>query len=195
VGGCAGLLLPLPLVLLLWGVLRPEVPAETPTGMRISPMLDQEQRSRLMTYRHQLSPAHAMFAVICMTERWASSSAAERRRMAGITRRHRATARRWAGRCAENYEPMLAIVEAEIAGRAGKHDLAVTELERARKLATNSKLTWLLALASERLARLAARRGHTTLARAALDDARAAYSSWGAAAVVRRLERESDDPD
>jgi hypothetical protein len=142
-----------------------------------------------------LSPAHAMFAVICMTERWASSSAAERRRMAGITRRHRATARRWAGRCAENYEPMLAIVEAEIAGRAGKHDLAVTELERARKLATNSKLTWLLALASERLARLAARRGHTTLARAALDDARAAYSSWGAAAVVRRLERESDDPD
>lgn len=136
-----------------------------------------------------LSPAHAMVSVICVTERWASSSASERRRMSGMTRRHRATARRWAGRCAENYAPMAAIVEAEIAGRAGKYDLAVTELERARSLATASQMTWLLALASERLAKLAERRGHTTLARAALDDAREAYASWGAAAVVRRFER------
>jgi hypothetical protein len=47
------MLLPLPLVLLLWGGLRPEVPSETPTGMRISPMLDHAQRSRLMTYRRE----------------------------------------------------------------------------------------------------------------------------------------------
>jgi hypothetical protein len=111
--------------------------------------------------------------------------------MTGMARRHRATVRRWAGRCAETYAPMLAIVEAEIAGRAGKQDIAVTELERARTLATQGRLTWLLALASERLAKLAARRGHTTLARAALDDAREAYASWGATAVVRRLEREA----
>jgi hypothetical protein len=135
-----------------------------------------------------LTPAYAMFAVICMTERWESSSAAERRRMNGITRRHRATARSWAGRCAENYAPMSAIVEAEIAGRAGKYDIAVTELERARKVATSSQLTWLLALASERLAKLAERRGHTTMARAAFEDAREAYTSWGATAVVRRFD-------
>jgi hypothetical protein len=67
----------------------------------------------------------------------------------------------------------------------------VTELERARKIATSSQLTWLLALASERLAKLAERRGHTTLARAALEDARDAYTSWGATAVVRRFERGS----
>jgi predicted negative regulator of RcsB-dependent stress response len=136
-----------------------------------------------------LSPAHAMFGVICVSERWANASAAERRRMAGSTRRYRATTRRWAGRCAENYAPMSAIVEAEIAARAGKHDLAVTELERARTLAAKGQLTWLLALASERLARLAERRGHATVARAALDDARQAYASWGATGVVRRLER------
>jgi hypothetical protein len=48
---CVGVLLPLPLVLLLWGLLRPEVPADMPPGVRISPMLDNEQRMRLMTYR------------------------------------------------------------------------------------------------------------------------------------------------
>jgi serine/threonine protein kinase len=135
-----------------------------------------------------LAPAYAMFSVICVTERWANSSAAERRRMAGITRRHRAMTRRWAERCPENYAPMSAIVEAEIAGRAGNYDTAVTELERARTLAGSGQLTWLLALASERLAKLAERRGHTTMARAAFEDAREAYTSWGATAVVRRFD-------
>ncbi len=51
--GCAGVLIMMPLVLLLWGLLRPELPAELPTGVRISPMLDTEQRMRLMTYRRE----------------------------------------------------------------------------------------------------------------------------------------------
>jgi hypothetical protein len=45
--------LTLPLVLLLWILLRPEVPVEAPTGVRISPMLDNEQRMRLTTYRRE----------------------------------------------------------------------------------------------------------------------------------------------
>ena len=53
VAGGAGVLLALPLVLLLWGVLRPQVPAESSTGARISPMLSNEQRMRLMTYRRE----------------------------------------------------------------------------------------------------------------------------------------------
>jgi hypothetical protein len=52
-GGCAGVVLPLPLVLLLWWLLRPEVPAESPKGGRISPMLEHEQRTRLTTYRRE----------------------------------------------------------------------------------------------------------------------------------------------
>lgn len=47
----AGVLLPLPL-LLLWGVLRPQVP-EAPAGGRITPMLDHEQRMRLPSYLHE----------------------------------------------------------------------------------------------------------------------------------------------
>ena len=53
VGGCVCVMLPLPLVLLLWGMLRPQVPAEPPAGVRISPMLDSEQRMRLVTYRRE----------------------------------------------------------------------------------------------------------------------------------------------
>jgi hypothetical protein len=52
---CAALLLLLPLVL-LWGMLRPQVPAESPTGVRTSPMLDNEQRMRLMTYGRECGP-------------------------------------------------------------------------------------------------------------------------------------------
>jgi Cys-rich repeat protein len=48
---CAGLLLPLPLVVLLGMLLQPEQALEAETGARISPMLDGEQRMQLVTYR------------------------------------------------------------------------------------------------------------------------------------------------
>ncbi len=47
----AGMLLPLPLVLLLSGVLKPELPELESSGKRISPVLTSEERERLMTYR------------------------------------------------------------------------------------------------------------------------------------------------
>lgn len=43
----------MPLVLLLWGLLRPEVPVKVHSGPRIIPMIDPEQRMRLMTYRRE----------------------------------------------------------------------------------------------------------------------------------------------
>lgn len=46
----AGVLLPLPLLVLLWGLLRQEVPAEILPGVRVSPMLTHDQRMRLTTY-------------------------------------------------------------------------------------------------------------------------------------------------
>ncbi|SEK49784.1 hypothetical protein SAMN05444354_101719 [Stigmatella aurantiaca] len=55
---CAGLLLPLPL-LLLWALLHPEVFAEAPPGGRISPMLTHEQRMRLVTYGQYCGPEAA----------------------------------------------------------------------------------------------------------------------------------------
>lgn len=47
----AGVLLPLPLVLLLLGVLKPQLPEVESSGRRISPVLTSEERERLMTYR------------------------------------------------------------------------------------------------------------------------------------------------
>lgn len=52
---CAAVLLPVPLVLLLVGVLRPD----TPPGARISPVLDNEQRARLITYGRHCGPDEA----------------------------------------------------------------------------------------------------------------------------------------
>jgi hypothetical protein len=51
--GCAGTLLPLPLALLMWLLVKPPVPTETQVGSPIGPMLTQEQRSRLSTYRRE----------------------------------------------------------------------------------------------------------------------------------------------
>lgn len=52
----ASVLLPLPLMLLLWGLLRPEVPAKSTAGVHISPMLDNEQRMRSRTYGRHCGP-------------------------------------------------------------------------------------------------------------------------------------------
>ena len=51
-----GVLLPLPLLLLLWGLLKPEVPADGAPGVRVSPMLTHDQRMRLMTYGRHCGP-------------------------------------------------------------------------------------------------------------------------------------------
>jgi hypothetical protein len=69
VRACLGVLLPLPLVLLSWGLLKPEALTETPGGKRISPMLAFEQRERLTTYRHECSsPAECEPPLTCLYE-------------------------------------------------------------------------------------------------------------------------------
>lgn len=50
-GVLAGLLLPVPLVLLLGGFMHPGLWSGTPGGRRISPVLDVEERTRRLTYR------------------------------------------------------------------------------------------------------------------------------------------------
>jgi hypothetical protein len=56
-GICACVLVPLPLVLLLGGLLRSQVQWEAPTEVRISPILDMEQRMQLMTYWRHCGPS------------------------------------------------------------------------------------------------------------------------------------------
>jgi hypothetical protein len=136
------------------------------------------------------APFYATLSVVVMAERWSNSSNRERRSMRRMIRKRRATARRWADRCAENYQPMLDIIDGEIAALEKRFEEAVTAFEHARALASEGQITWLIGLASERLAKLARRRGHTLFAEAAFDAAREAYEAWGATVVVRRLDLE-----
>ncbi|SEM24293.1 hypothetical protein SAMN05444354_113159 [Stigmatella aurantiaca] len=54
--GLAGGLLPIPLILLMAGALRPTSPETAPGGRRISPVLDTEMRTKLSTYRRSCGP-------------------------------------------------------------------------------------------------------------------------------------------
>jgi hypothetical protein len=135
-------------------------------------------------------PVYAMLSVVVMSGRWPSSRSGERRRMRRMIRRCRATAQRWAERCRENYQPMLDIIDAEVAVVDERHDEALVAYERARSLASDNGVLWLAGLASERLAKLARRRGQPLLAEAAFAAASTAYEAWGALAVVHRLDRE-----
>ncbi len=51
VGAC--LLLPLPLMVLLWAMLKPDIPAGGPASSPASPLLEPEQRMRLTTYHRR----------------------------------------------------------------------------------------------------------------------------------------------
>lgn len=65
----ASLLLPLPLALLLGGVLRPALPSVGPGGKRISPVLTSEVRERLTTYRRNCAFSSECEPPLgCMTE-------------------------------------------------------------------------------------------------------------------------------
>ncbi|MEM9454845.1 MAG: protein kinase [Myxococcota bacterium] len=134
------------------------------------------------------SPVHAMLSVMLMAERWPEQSARERRRMSRQMRRHRGTAARWTKGCPENFGPMLDVIEGEIAALNDDLAGAMTAYEQARARVCD-RMPWLRGLICERLGRLAQRHGHTIAAKAALDAARDAYQAWGAAAVVRRLDR------
>jgi hypothetical protein len=132
----------------------------------------------------------ATTSVVALTERWPTCGRRERRQLLRRMRTHRATAVRWARRCPENYQPMLDLIDAELAGLAGRYHEAVSAYERARSGASANQMTWLHGLASERLAKLAATHGHALLAVAAFDAARDAYETWGAIAVVRRVDQD-----
>ncbi|MEM9454846.1 MAG: protein kinase [Myxococcota bacterium] len=144
-------------------------------------------------YHRQLAtvwfvPVHAMMEVVVMADRWPEYSARERWRMHWRIRRHRATAARWARGCPENFGPMLDVIEGEVATLNDDYARAMTAYEHARARVCD-RMPWLRGLVCERLGRLAQRHGHTIVAKAALDAARDAYEAWGAAAVVRRLDR------
>ena len=139
----------------------------------------------LVGYYH--TAFYALYCSIVMCER-AQAGRVSRRAALRTTRRLRRVTRRWAKGCPANYEPMDAVVHAELLGLRGKFEVAMTQYERAVEIARANQMWWLQALASDRLARLAERHGHHLVARGAWTAAREAYASWGAQAVVARID-------
>jgi hypothetical protein len=133
---------------------------------------------------------YSTMSVVVMAESSATCGARERRRLLRLIRKHRTIVARWSRRCPENYQPMLDLVDAELAALAGRYADAVSAYEGSASAASVSQMTWLRGLASERLAKLAVTHGHTLFAKAAFDAAQDAYEAWGASAVIRRLDQD-----
>jgi predicted Ser/Thr protein kinase len=127
---------------------------------------------------------------VALVESWRASrgDAKQRRRSLRRMRDALALTRRWAKTGPDNYAPMVALVEAELARVEGRDEPAMAAYERARSLALANRHAELAGLASTRLASFAHARGRTLLAEAAFKAGLETYESWGADALVERLE-------
>ena len=134
----------------------------------------------------------AMFSALLALERAAEPSLGywERRRLVSLARKQIARLRKWARGCAENFEPMVALLLGELAALRGDPREALSRLENARRLASQTGVHELDAIASLRLSRVAQREGWSRLAATARVEARATFARWGARAVVTRIEAE-----
>ena len=94
----------------------------------------------------------------------------------------------WRAACDANHAHRVALVEAEIARLEGRDDEATELYERAVERARRDRFTPDEALANELAARFHVAAGRDETARAHLDEARAIYERWGAAAKVARLD-------
>jgi serine/threonine protein kinase len=133
-----------------------------------------------------LKAEYAMLSVIVICDHWSERSWRERRRYRRVLRRCRRTTRSHARECNENFGPMFALVEAELAALDGRFETALQHYERSHTLASEQHNHWLSGLASQRLARLAANHGHSIVERAARANAGAAFEAWGAPGLASR---------
>lgn len=134
------------------------------------------------------TPRLETYIAVIESQRVPSLDAPARRVALRRIRRALALTRRWAKSGPDNYGPMAALVEAELARVQGREEPAMAAYERARSLALANHHAELIGLASTRLAGYAHGRGRTLLAEAALRAALEAYEAWGADALVERLE-------
>ncbi|MCB9753845.1 MAG: protein kinase [Myxococcales bacterium] len=136
------------------------------------------------------TPIYSALTIIVSLERIPDASRLERARLHLGIRKYRAKIVRWAADCPANWEPLLALVDAELRAGKGRLDDAMILYERARQGAAENRMSWLAGLAADRLAIQAERRGLTLVVEAALRNARGHYERWGAADLVRRVDVE-----
>ena len=130
-------------------------------------------------------PEYAVLCAMVLRDRWPQTSWLDRQRQRRLVARHRRAIRGYVDGCADNFAPLEALHEAEASAIDGRFELAMEHYERARTLAQAQQTHWVAGLASQRLAELAAARGHTIVAEAADAKAKAAFTAWGAMALVR----------
>lgn len=130
---------------------------------------------------------YELLRIVSLVRRYAEARPRERRRAARAARKHRRQLDTWSEPCPDNFGAMCMFADAELAWISGQGDAAAKAYERARVEAERQGVLWLQGLVSERMAGLALAQGHALLAEAAREAAAAAYESWGASAVVRRL--------
>jgi predicted Ser/Thr protein kinase len=134
------------------------------------------------------TPRLQTYIAIVEGRRASQADAKQRRRSLRRMRDALALTRRWAQTGPDNYAPMAALVEAELARVEGREEPAMAAYERARALALANHYAELVGLASTRLAGYAHGLGRTLLAEAAFKAGLDAYEGWGADALVERLE-------
>ncbi len=137
------------------------------------------------TFHHPVSAFHE--AIALLAQRTVDDDAIERAR---ANRERLAT---WAEGCADNFDHMRDLVDAELARVAGNWAAALDHYDNAIARAKANNFPHHMALANERAGMFHLSRGSRTVARAYLLECRYNYQSWGAEAKVAQLDNTHPD--
>ncbi len=130
---------------------------------------------------------HGFRVAARMAARGGAERAAAWRLLRGFHRQMKA----WTRHCPANFQSHLSLMEAELAWLEGRLTEAPILFERAVMQAKDRGFVRYEALANEAAARFYQAQGLNKAAHAYLQDAREAYSRWGAIAKVRSLEHQA----
>lgn len=131
------------------------------------------------------TPLHHWFEALLHTDRLRERASAASRR---LVQRHLRKLRAWSAHCPANHAHRVASLEGELAALAGRSAEAAGHFAQAVQLARTHGFTGDAAILAHRWARHCARRGDPAGMRAALEQAHALYSRWGATSMVRQIE-------
>ncbi|MFV8753609.1 protein kinase domain-containing protein [Nannocystaceae bacterium ST9] len=143
-----------------------------------------EQGLRGMWYIPLILTLHGLAAAGVL----ASAEPSERRRLRRVLERCQARLARWTKQ-GGNFAVQAELLRGELLAIDGSLEQAAQAYGNAAEYASAQRVPMYEALASERLAELAERRGFSSFVRGPLERARERYRHWGAFAKVTELER------
>lgn len=132
---------------------------------------------------------HSAYRCLSLLAAMPGKSAAQKRKMMGIVKKHHQKIKRWASFGSVNIIQQDLFIEAERAAADGRHNDAVEFYHRAVVAAHEHKLVFDEALANERAALYYHSRGLDEIAMGYLAHAYSIYKGWGATRKTDELER------